>query len=161
MPSIKFFPSQIGSPKLSTYSYTGSPLLLLRHDIYLALKYLSFAPFIVFPLSPHLSGHLCELYPSLPNLWNMFLHFVLMLLQLPFLFSIPFWIIIPTPLSMILLCVAVFWAANWCVWRLLNGGQMQFYSQDKFAGKKKEHEHEQWIFLNGVAVGYVNYLCIW
>lgn len=38
---------------------------------------------------------------------------------------------------------------------LLNGKDMQVQSKEEFAERRKEHEHEQWIFLNGVAVGFV------
>jgi hypothetical protein len=37
----------------------------------------------------------------------------------------------------------------------LNGSQMRYPSNPKYAEKKPEHAHEQWIFLNGVAVGYI------
>jgi hypothetical protein len=155
MAHIKFIPSQIGSQKLSSYTYTSSPSTLLLHDLLLAFRSLLFLPFIIYPLSPHRSGALCELYPSLANLWDMFLHLVLICLQLPFLLSMPLWVVFPVPLSWILAGVAVFWAVNAAVCRLLNGwrGEMRFRSREEYAGRRKEHEHEQWIFLNGVAVG--------
>lgn len=88
------------------------------------------------------------------NLWNMFLHLILVLLQLPFILSIPFWIILPVPV-IIAGCLG-FWLLNAAIWYLLNGSNMRYESNPKYAKPRKEHEHEQWIFLNGVAVGYVS-----
>lgn len=36
---------------------------------------------------------------------------------------------------------------------LLNGDKSEFPSNPAFAEVKEEHKHEQWLFLNGVAVG--------
>jgi len=69
------------------------------------------------PMSPHSSGSLCELYPSAANLWNMFLHLLLVLLQLPFLVSIPFWVVFPV--GGVLVGVVIFWGVNWCVWSMV------------------------------------------
>jgi len=34
---------------------------------------------------------------------------------------------------------------------------MPFVSKPEYSMNRKEHKHEQWIFLNGVAVGYVHF----
>jgi len=81
----------------------------------------------------------------------MFLHFILVLIQLPFILSIPFWVLLPVPV--ILFGCAGFWVVNSTIAYLLNGSQMRFASDPKYAEARKEHEREQWIFLNGVAVG--------
>jgi len=152
----KFYGSQVGGSVVIPHSYTGSPLQLLRQDVASAFGFWKFLPFILYPFRPQFSGPLCELYPSASNLWSMFLHLILFLLQLPFILSIPIWIFFP--LWSILGGVAVFWLVNSVIWYLLNGKEMRFPSNPKFAEKKPEHEHEQWIFLNGVAVGYVTFL---
>ncbi len=49
----------------------------------------------------------------------------------------------------------MFWLINQGICYFLNGSKMRYPSNPKFAEAKEEHKHEQWIFLNGVAVGYV------
>jgi hypothetical protein len=149
----KFYGSQVGSKVVIPHSYTNSPLGLLRQDIASAFGFWKFLPFIVFPFRPQSSGPLCELYPSASNLWSMFLHFILFIMQLPFILSVPFWIFFPV--WSVLGVVVVFGLVNQGFCYLLNGSQMRYPSNPKFVEKKKEHEHEQWIFLNGVAVGFV------
>jgi hypothetical protein len=149
----RFYGSQVGSSVVTPYSYTGPPIKLLRQDVVSAFKLWRFFPFIAYPFSPQSSGQLCELHPSAANLWSMFLHLILIILQLPFILSIPFWLFLPV--WTVIIGVAVFWAVNSVIWYLLNGKEMQRPSNPKYAEKKPEHAHEQWIFLNGVAVGYV------
>ncbi|KAF8852723.1 hypothetical protein BDZ45DRAFT_658824 [Acephala macrosclerotiorum] len=148
--TTKFYGSQVGGSPVTSYSYTGSPLELLRHDIASAFSFFLFLPFIVMPMNPLRSGYLCELYPSLENFWCMFLHVVLILLQLPFLLSIPFWIFLPV--WTVGLGVGVFLVVNRGIWYLLNGPEIEYPSNPAYASNEG-HEHEQWIFLNGVAVG--------
>jgi hypothetical protein len=150
----KFYGSQVGSSRVTPYSYTGSPLKLLRQDVVSAFKFWLFLPFIIYPFKPLSSGQLCELDPSAANLWSMFLHVILIILQLPFILSIPLWVFLPV--WSVIIGVAVFWAVNSVIWYLLNGSKMRYPSNPKYAEKKPEHAHEQWIFLNGVAVGYVS-----
>jgi hypothetical protein len=133
-----------------SHSYTGDPLTLLWHDIASAFSLILFMPYIVFPMNPLRSRHFCELYPSLANLWSMFLHVILLLLQLPFLLSIPFWILFPV--WMVIFAVTCFLFINSGIWWLLNGSKMEYCSDPAYASNEG-HEHEQWIFLNGVAVG--------
>jgi hypothetical protein len=151
MPQTRFYGSQVGGPNLTPHSYTGSPLDLLQHDILTAFKFICFMPFIVWPLKPYGSGELCELYPSGPNLWAIFLHVILVIMQLPFILSVPFWVLFP--MWWVVLAVAAFMVVNKAICYLLNGSSMEFPSNPKFAEAKEEHKHEQWIFLNGVAVG--------
>ena len=154
MSQVKFYGSQVGGKIVTAHSYTDSPIALLRHDVWCALKLFAFCPFIVFPLSPLASGKLCELYPSAANLWNIFLHMLLVLMQLPFILSIPFWIFFPV--WSVIAGVSVFWTVNQTICYVLNGSKLQYNSDPKYAKLKDEHTHEQWIFLNGVAVGQVN-----
>ena len=153
MSHIKFYGSQVGGKIVTPHSYTDSPLVLLRRDIWSALKLFAFSPFIVWPLKPFGSRELCELYPSAANLWNIFLHVILILMQLPVILSIfiPFWIFLPV--WAIIVGALVFWAINQTICHILNGSKLQYKSDPKYATLKEEHKHEQWIFLNGVAVG--------
>ena len=151
MSPIKFYGSQVGGKLVTPHSYTDSPLKLLRHDVWSALKLLALSPYIVFPISPFGSGEHCELYPSAANLWNILLHTVLILMQIPFIFSVPFWIFFPV--WSVIIAVAAFWAANQTICYILNGSKLQYTSDPRYAKLKDAHKHEQWIFLNGVAVG--------
>lgn len=84
----------------------------------------------------------------------MLLHLILIIMQLPFILSVPFWLMFP--LWSVVGGVAVFLMINQSICFLLNGSDMEVESKNEYAERKKEHEHEQWIFLNGVAVGYVS-----
>ncbi|KAH7395471.1 hypothetical protein BKA64DRAFT_59873 [Cadophora sp. MPI-SDFR-AT-0126] len=147
----KFYGSQVGGKTTTPHSYTSSPLGLLKHDILSALSFYLNLPYIIFPLRPQLSGPLCELYPSRGNLYDMFLHLILIIMQLPFVLSVPFWLMFPV--WTVVGGVAVFVIVNESICFLLNGKEMKVESKKEYAERKKEHEHEQWIFLNGVAVG--------
>ncbi|KAH6721622.1 hypothetical protein BKA61DRAFT_639613 [Leptodontidium sp. MPI-SDFR-AT-0119] len=147
----KFYGSQVGGKSTMSHSYTGSPLSLLKQDVLSALQFYLYLPYIVFPLRPQLSGPLCELYPSRENLYDMFLHGILIIMQLPFVLSVPFWLMFP--LWWVVGGVVVFVMVSESICFLLNGKDMQVQSKEEFAERRKEHEHEQWIFLNGVAVG--------
>ncbi|CZS92736.1 uncharacterized protein RCO7_10220 [Rhynchosporium graminicola] len=147
----KFYGSQVGGKSTTPHSYTSSPLSLLKQDILSALQFYKYLPYIVFPLTPQLSGPLCELYPSWGNLYDIFLHSILIIMQLPFLLSVPFWLMFP--LWSVVAGVVVFAIVNNAICAALNGTKTVVGSRAEFAEAKKEHEHEQWIFLNGVAVG--------
>ncbi|KAK6582500.1 hypothetical protein PZA11_004908 [Diplocarpon coronariae] len=147
---IRFYGSQVGSSSTVPHPYTGSPLALLRQDIVSALQLIPFLPSAIFPLTPFRSGRLCELYPSPANLHDMFLHGILIGMQVPFVLSVPFWILLPV--WWVGLGVVVFIALNESICYLLNGKELELKSNPDYA-EQRGHEHEQWIFLNGVAVG--------
>jgi hypothetical protein len=151
---IKFYGSQIGSQATIPKPYTDSPLTLLRSDILSALGFYLFLPFIVMPVTPQLSGPLSELYLSAANIWSMFLHLILVCMQVPFILSIPFWVLFPV--WSVLIGVGIFWAVNQGICYLLNGNKMKVWSEAKYTEKKEERKNEQWLFLNGVAVGYIS-----
>jgi hypothetical protein len=152
-PVIKFYGSQVGGKNVTPHSYTDSPLVLLRQDTWSAAILSPYLQFIVRPLQPWRSGELCELYPSWANLWCIFLHIILGVMQLAFLLSVPFWFVFFVPLTTIICGVGVFWSINQGICYILNGPGMECRSDPKYAKASEEHEHEQWIFLNGVAVG--------
>lgn len=153
MASVRFFGSQVGGKNVVPHSYTGSPLELLRDDIASAFSLCMLLPFIVWPLEPMGSGKLCELYPSLGNLFDIVLHLLLVSIQLPFIISVPFWIFLPFPPITFVIVITAFWAVNHSICYILNGSEMKYQSERRYAIPRKEHRHEQWVFLNGVAVG--------
>jgi hypothetical protein len=152
---VKFFGSQVGSRVVTPVVYTDSPLKLFYYDMKYCVLHLFDLPFIVFPLTPFGSGHLDELYPSIKNLYNMFLHLVLFISQALFLLSIPFWFIFP--LWLVAGFVTVFILLNSMFCLLLNGFKMHYDSDPEITKDMPKHDNEQWVFMNGVAVGYVFY----
>jgi hypothetical protein len=146
-----FYRSQLGDSSVINYGYTDPPWRLMAKDIYYFFVYSWALPWVGLPLRPTDSGNLDELYPSLQNLWCMLVHFVLLVLQLGFLLSLPFLFIFP--LWADATYVAGFLILNRMLCGLLNGKDITYTSDEKYAKKLPEHDHEQWVFLNGVAVG--------
>lgn len=146
-----FYRSQLGDSSVINYGYTDPPWRLMAKDIYYFFVYSWALPWVGLPLRPTDSGNLDELYPSLQNLWCMLIHFILLVLQLGFLLSLPFLFIFP--LWADATYVAGFLILNRMLCSLLNGKDITYTSDEKYAKKLPEHEHEQWVFLNGVAVG--------
>jgi hypothetical protein len=158
MTGIKFYGSQVGAKSQTFHTTSIEPISLLYHDILAALKSAPYIPYIFWPLRPALSRDLCELAPTWANLWACFLHLVLLIMQIPFIISIPLWVFFPV--WTVLLGGLVFLGLNNLVIFLLNGSKKEFHSESRFAAKRKEHEGEQWVFMNGVAAGYVYFLYI-
>lgn len=153
IPPTKFYGSQVGGKNVTPHTYTDSPLILLRHDVWSALSLVPYLQYIVRPMQPWRSGKFCELYPCPENLWCIFLHIILVVMQLTFILSIPLWFIFFLPLTTIMCGVGLFWFVNQGICYVLNGPEMVYNSDPIYAKATKKHEHEQWIFLNGVAVG--------
>lgn len=148
---IKFYPSQIPTSINPPHPYTASPSVLLLQDIASFFHLCRFLPFIIVPTSPCSSRELCELYPSVANLWAIFLHCLLIVWQAAFLVGILVWLWLPV--WMIVVEVCIFWGVNKMICRVLNGGAVECRSDEAYCEKKEELQHEQWLFLNGVSVG--------
>lgn len=146
-----FYRSQVGGTSVINYSYTDFPWRLFLKDIYYFLVYCWALPWIVLPLTPTNSGELDELYPSAANLFCLAIHTVLILLQLFFILGLFLAILFPVWLGAAFAGGCLF--LNWLLCLLLNGKDFTFHSDEKYAKPLPEHQHEQWIFLNGVAAG--------
>lgn len=146
-----FYRSQIGGPSVINYCYTDFPWRLFAKDVYYFFAYSWALPWVLWPLYPYGSDELDELYPSAKNLFCILIHFILIILQFVFLLGLPFTIFLP--LWMVIVGVSGFMFLNWLLCKLLNGKSTEFHSEEKYAAALPEHEHEQWVFLNGVAVG--------
>jgi hypothetical protein len=155
--SARFFGSQIGGETEEPLSYTGSPSRLFVSDILLFLRWSPYLPNIAFPIWPWPSGDLDELYPSLANIFDITLHLILFLTQAAFLISLPF--LTTFPFFLYVAYVGGFTALNTAVCKLLNGripeGGLKS-TEDNQSRAWARHDDEAWIFLNGVAVGYVS-----
>jgi hypothetical protein len=155
--SVQFFGSQTGGETDEALSYTGSPLKLLASDILLFLRWSAYLPNIVLPLWPWPSGDLDEIFPSLANIFDITLHSILFFTQAAFLISLPF--LLTVPFFLYAAYIGAFIALNTVVCRLLNGkipeGGLKS-TEDDHSRAWVRHDDESWIFLNGVAVGYVS-----
>ncbi|KAF2442034.1 hypothetical protein P171DRAFT_522936 [Karstenula rhodostoma CBS 690.94] len=130
--------------------YTGSPLLLCLSDIRLFFALARTLPGIFTPLTQWRSGALDELYPSLPNLYCLFLHAFLLLFQSLFLLSLPF--LIPLPVWVVGVYFAAVYAVTLAIAWLLNGSEDVLHSTLALP-PAPAHKGECWIYLNGVSVG--------
>lgn len=151
--SVDFFGSQIGDQTVINYSYTDRPLRLLAWDIYYFFRFSWAIPYVLWPFRPFDSGHLSELAPTWGNAWCIFIHLVLVVLQLGFVLCFPP-VALFMPLWMTLASAGAFMALNKALCLLINGEEEVFYSDPEYARPGQERfAHEQWIFLNGVAAG--------
>ncbi|EAA30743.2 hypothetical protein NCU06117 [Neurospora crassa OR74A] len=149
--NTKFFGSQIGEQSVINYSYTDRPLKLMAFDIYYFFKFIWALPYVLIPLSPSDSGDLDELSITRGNLLCVGLHAILVVLQLGFIVSLPTLILFPVWTAA--LAIGLFMLVNHGLCTFLNGKDVEYHSDPKYAPALPEHAHEQWIFINGVAVG--------
>jgi hypothetical protein len=149
--ATEFYRSQIGGTSVINYSYTDFPLRLFAKDTYFFFVYAWALPWILLPLRPAGGGELDELYPTWRNAFCVLLHFVLAVLQLVFLIALPLALLLPVWLAAG--GIGAFLVMNWALCKMLNGKDATYHSDAKYAEALAEHEHEQWVFLNGVAVG--------
>ena len=150
----RFFGSQVGGKSVINYSYTDLPAKLLLWDARYFAVFAWALPWIVWPVRPCPGGAFDELAPTRANLTCVLVHAVLVALQVGFLAALPGALALPAWLA--LLAVAAFLAFNKLLCRIfLNGPSIIYHSDPEYAPAREEHAHEQWIFMNGVAVGYV------
>ncbi|KAK7745896.1 hypothetical protein SLS53_002615 [Cytospora paraplurivora] len=151
--SVDFFGSQIGDQSVISYSYTDRPLVLLAWDIYYFFRFSWAIPYIIWPWNPYDSGDMSELAPTWGNFWSIFIHVILVFLQLAFILFFPP-VALFLPVWVTLCGVVLFLTVNRALCQLINGKDEVFYSDPEYARHGQEKfAHEQWIFLNGVAAG--------
>ncbi|KAF3763809.1 hypothetical protein M406DRAFT_238536, partial [Cryphonectria parasitica EP155] len=150
---VSFFGCQLGDQTVINYSYTDNPWRLLACDTYNFVYYIWALPYILLPYRPTDSGDLSELAPTPGNLFCILIHTILIVLQLVFLLVVPP-LALFIPLWTTVLIVGAFMALNSALSALLNGKDIVFHSDPTYAAPNQpKFAHEQWIFLNGVAVG--------
>ena len=151
MGSTKFLASQVGGPSVISYSYTDMPSRLLAYDIWYFFQFAWALPWILMPVRPCDSGHLAELALTWPNMFCIAIHSLLCVLQVAFILALP--VVAFFPIYVAAIFIGGFLTLNWALCLLLNGPSVEYHSDEKYAKPLPEHAHEQWIFLNGVAVG--------
>ncbi|TDZ20115.1 hypothetical protein Cob_v007186 [Colletotrichum orbiculare MAFF 240422] len=101
------------------------------------------------------SGPLDELYPSWANIRDIVFHSILVVLQSAFLISLPFFSLFS--FNIFVTYVIGFTLINYFVCFCLNGWMPHGYIEStdfpEASHWDQNHGNEQWIFLNGVAVG--------
>ncbi|KAI4595489.1 hypothetical protein KJ359_006835 [Pestalotiopsis sp. 9143b] len=149
----KFYGCQVGGKSVINYGYTDMPLKLLMWDIRTFFTFAYALPWVIWPITPSESGYeFDELALTRGNLFCIFMHFVLIVLQLGFLLLlIPVCILLPVWLAV--LSMAGFLGLNWLLVLTLNGKSHIYKSDPKYAPASDEHAHEKWVFINGVACG--------
>ncbi|KAK7992047.1 hypothetical protein PG996_012938 [Apiospora saccharicola] len=148
---IAFFGSQVGGESVINYSYTDAPFTLLMWDIYYFFYFVWALPWVVWPLRPCHGGHFDEMAFTSSNMWCLFIHGILIVLQLGFILTLPLLVLVPVWTA--ILWVGFFATVNWALCLLLNGPSLTYKSDSMYAEAKDEHAHESWIFINGVACG--------
>lgn len=146
-----YYRSQVGESSVIDYSHTDFPWKLFMKDVYYFFVYLWALPWVLWPILPFGAKEFDELYPTPQNLFCIFMHFILIIIQLTFILLLPLAFFFPA--WMVVAGVAGFMFLNWALCCSINGSQETYNSHESFAKVRPEHAHEQWIFLNGVAVG--------
>ncbi|EFX04433.1 hypothetical protein CMQ_1361 [Grosmannia clavigera kw1407] len=150
--STSFYASQIGGLSVINYSYTDLPGKLMVQDVYQFFRLAWALPYIVWPTTPTDSGSMTELAPTSGNLWCIAVHGVLIVLQLGFILGVlpaVFLMSVWAATAIVGLCLSL----NHVLCMLLNGRGIEYHSSPECAPVLREHAQEQWIFINGVAVG--------
>ncbi|KAL1867518.1 hypothetical protein Daus18300_006362 [Diaporthe australafricana] len=149
--SIQFFGSKNGGGLVNAYNYTDIPSKLLFWDIYYVFYYAWSIPLVIQPLKPRDGNHFDELAWGWRNVYCVVVHAILIVMQLGFLLSIPVAFFIPPWMTAVF--VAAFWAVTLLLCRTLNGVKMTHMSNSKYTAGKESHDHEQWLYINGISIG--------
>ncbi|KAI1097872.1 hypothetical protein F4804DRAFT_346822 [Jackrogersella minutella] len=151
MDRTEFFGSQVGGESVISYSYTDMPWRLMMWDVRYFFTFAWALPWVLWPVRPCDGDHFDELSTTWGNMWCIFLHTILIVIQLFFILTLPLALLLPA--WMVILWMTAFFTLNWFLCLGLNGDTITYTSDPKYAPALEEHAHEQWIFLNGVAVG--------
>ena len=147
----RFFGSQIGGRSVINYGYTDMPWKLMAWDVYYFFRFFWAIPYILWPLSPADSAELSVLSPTWGNVWAVAIHLVLCVVQLAGIVALPALVVLPVWTAAVL--IGLFFLVNKVLYALLNGKEVEYHSDPKYAPELPEHAHEQWIYINGVAAG--------
>ena len=139
--------------------YDMHPLRLVWLDILSIFELYRLLPLTVAPLTPCASGSLDELSPTLSNIRDMFLHTILIIIQLVLILALPimtvlFWFLpglVSLAFALEMLVVTL------VIMRLLNGGPISecYVGLPPDGQMPVNDEHELWFFINGITIGYM------
>jgi hypothetical protein len=149
--TTRFYGSQIGGRSDINYGYTDMPWKLMAWDLYYFFYFIWALPYILCPMTPADSEELSELSPTPANVWCIAVHAVLILMQLAGVLALPLLALLPVWVSAAI--IGVFLLVNKALSMVLNRRGVEYHSDPKYAPALKEHAHEQWIYINGVATG--------
>lgn len=146
-----YYGAQVPNRDVINYTYTDMPWELILIDIWYAIKYSPSLSYVFWPLFPAYTFD--ELRLNVHNIWCMFIHAVLIILQVSFFLSLPMAAFLPVWTT--LMTIGAFLSVNWAICRFcLNGPSLTYESRPQYTQHHREHPNEQWIFLNGISVGY-------
>lgn len=148
---IEFFGSKVGGGVVNEYNYTDDPRKLLFWDFFYVFYYAWSLPLIIRPLKPRGGNHFDELAWSWKNAYCVVVHIILIVMQLGFLMCIPVSFFVPPWVTTMF--VAAFWVVNLLLCRTLNGSKMTYWSDPKYTMGRESHDHEEWLYINGIATG--------
>lgn len=148
---VEFFGSKVGGGQVNQYNYTDVPTKLLFWDLFYVFYYGWSLPLLIRPLRPRDGNHFDELAWGWGNAYCLLVHTILIVMQLAFLMCIPAAFFIPPWVTAVF--VGAFWAVNLLLCWTLNGSKMTYKSDPKYTAGREVHEHEEWLYINGVATG--------
>jgi hypothetical protein len=148
---ISFLPSQTGSTNQTPLQYTSDPTKLFWADLCLFLGRYKYLLGIPMPLYfGKESEPYDELYLNAKNIKSVVLHTILVIMQLAFLISLPFFVLFPV--FWVLAYGVAFYLINHALASLLNGSSIMLVASES-CKPVKDRETEYWIYMNGVAIG--------
>jgi hypothetical protein len=133
-----------------------NPLRLVWLDILSIFGLARLLPLVVAPLVPCASGRLDELSLTWANITDMFLHTILIVIQLVLILTLPvmtvlFWFL---PGLVSLVFVVSMLVVTLVIMRLLNGGPISECYVGFPEGKMPVNDgSEPWFFINGITIG--------
>lgn len=148
---IEFFGSKVGGGLVNEYNYTDVPSKLLVWDLFYVFYYAWSIPLVLRPLKAQDGNHFDELAWGWKNAYCVVVHAFLIVMHLGFLMCIPVAFFIPPWVTAVL--TAAFWAVNLLLCWTLNGSKMTYTSDPKYTMGLEAHDHEKWLYINGIATG--------
>ncbi|KAL2279788.1 hypothetical protein FJTKL_13157 [Diaporthe vaccinii] len=148
---IEFFGSKVGGGLVNEYNYTDVPSKLLVWDLFYVFYYAWSIPLVLRPLKAQDGNHFDELAWGWKNAYCVVVHAFLIVMQLGFLMCIPVAFFIPPWVTAVF--SAAFWAVNLLLCWTLNGPRMTYMSDPKYTMGWEAHDHEKWLYINGIATG--------
>lgn len=155
MSVVGYLPDQSQTQEDNVVPYTANPVVLLLSDLKLFFSQIAYFPFILFPIKA--TQKLDEFYPSPANIYNITFQVILLIIQLLFIVSLLLSVVLVffVPFGWVVLYIVGYVVLNHVSVVMLNGRQSYFESDVGVLMHGEDHPDERWIFLNGIATGFV------